>query len=90
MPDHVHWLFELRASTLAGCMQRFKSCAARAICSGIGSSGRLWQAGYYDHRLRDEEDLAVQARYIVENPVRKGLVAHWRDHPHAWCRWPLP
>lgn len=90
MPDHVHWLFELRAGALSTCMQRFKSLSARAIRAASGSEGSLWQAGYYDHRLRSEEDLAAQARHIVENPVRKRLTEHWCDYPYAWCRWELP
>jgi REP element-mobilizing transposase RayT len=90
MPDHMHWLFELRAGTLATCMQRFKSLSARALRAAGRSGGAVWQAGYYDHRLRSEGDLTKQARYIVENPVRKGLVCDWRDYPYAWCRYDLP
>jgi REP element-mobilizing transposase RayT len=90
MPDHLHWLFVLRAGSLPACVQRLKSVSARAIRAADRSAGVLWQAGYYDHRLRDEEDLAVQARYIVDNPVRKGWARHWRDYPQAWCHWDLP
>lgn len=90
MPDHVHWLFQLRAGSLSACMQRFKSQSARAIRTAECSSGSLWQAGFYDHCLRDDEDLVMQARYIVENPARNGLVERWQDYPHVWCRWELP
>lgn len=89
MRDHVHLLLQLRYGTLPVYMQRFKSLTARAIRTAAGTSGALWQPGYYDHRLRDGEDLASQVRYIVANPVRKGMVRDWRDYPYAWCRWPL-
>jgi putative transposase len=36
---------------------------------------RLWQEGYYDHVLREEEATIAAARYIVLNPVRAGLCA---------------
>jgi hypothetical protein len=54
------------------------------------SGGAVWQAGCYDHRPRSDEGLAKQARYIIENPLRKGLVRDWRDYPYAWCRHDLP
>jgi putative transposase len=37
-------------------------------------AGKLWQDNYYDHILRKTEDAAGIARYILANPVRKGLV----------------
>ena len=30
----------------------------------------IWQRGYYDHYIRDDEDLARVRRYIAENPSR--------------------
>ena len=41
-----------------------------------------WQKDFYDHIIRKEEDLAVQARYVLDNPVRKGLVPSWREYPY--------
>ena len=87
MPDHVHWLIELRQSDLATCMRRFKSRSARAIQKATGVRGSTWQAGYYDHGLRNERDVIEQARYIVQNPVRKGLVERCEDYTYSWCRW---
>src|SRR5688572_8883696 len=34
----------------------------------------LWQPSYYDHVLRDDEETSSAVRYVLENPVRKGLV----------------
>ena len=36
---------------------------------------RLWQKGYYERVLRDEEASPDIIRYILANPVRSGLVA---------------
>lgn len=48
----------------------------------IGSEGRkIWQAGFHDHAVRREEDLAGIARYIVANPLRAGLVDAIGDYP---------
>ena len=87
MPDHVHWLLRVRAAPLCRCVQAFKSRSARTINAVRGASGAVWQAGYYDHQLRNDEDWRRQARYIVANPLRRGLVARIEDYPHWWCPW---
>ena len=88
MPDHLHWMFELQQSSLAKVVGRLKSCSARRIHVHKGGQGALGQPGYYEHRLRDDEDLAAQARYILANPVRQGLAAEIGSYSHAWCRYP--
>ncbi len=82
MPDHLHWLVQLTGTrSLSVSVNTVKSFAARSINQIMGRSGRVWQAGYYDHALRDEEDLAAVARYIVANPLRVGLTRSIADYP---------
>jgi REP element-mobilizing transposase RayT len=81
MPDHFHWLIELRADTLPVLMCRAKSRSVRAINAVTGSRSRLWQKGYHDRAIRKEEDLQAVARYIVANPIRAGLVKRCHDYP---------
>jgi REP element-mobilizing transposase RayT len=88
MPDHLHWMFELHVPSLAKVVGRVKSCSARRINALAGRAGVVWQAGYYDHRLRGDEDLAMQARYILANPLRRGLAAEVGAYPFAWCLYP--
>ncbi len=40
----------------------------------------LWQINYHEHVLRKEEDTKGVARYIFNNPVRKGLVEDFKDY----------
>lgn len=82
MPDHLHWLMELPESvTLSRLMQSFKSYTAREINRRCRTPGkRIWQPGYHDHALRDEEALVDAARYIVANPLRAGLVPRLADY----------
>ncbi len=84
MPDHVHWLMELRHGTLATCMNVFKSYSSRKL-----GSGRIWQLGYYDHAVRTDESLELAARYIIANPLRAGLAENIGEYPYAWTRWEL-
>ncbi|MGE4072819.1 MAG: transposase [Lysobacterales bacterium] len=88
MPDHLHWMIELRSGIdLSRLVQGLKSRSAIAVNRSRGQSGPIWQPGFYDHQLRADEDFRAQARYIVANPLRRGLVARIEDYPHLWCRW---
>ena len=81
MPDHFHWLIELKQSTLPALMLATKSRSARAVNARLGRSGRLWQKGFHDRAIRREEDLTAVARYIIANPLRAGLVKRVHDYP---------
>jgi putative transposase len=85
MPDHLHWLMQLHCGSLSACVQAFKSCSARAINAARDAAGALWQPGFYDHRLRGDEDIGKHARYILENPVRSGLARNLEAYPHWSC-----
>ena len=74
MPDHLHWLIELKDSTLTFVMARTKSRITFALNRSIGRDGPLWQQGFHDRAMRREEELQAGARYIVANPLRAGLV----------------
>jgi len=88
MPDHVHWLFQLRAtSSLSEVVKTFKARTAHRINRHLGKGGMLWQKSFYDHALREEEDIRAIARYIVANPLRAGLVEHIGYYPHWDAIW---
>ena len=46
---------------------------------------RLWQPSYFDRVLRDEATDLFVIRYILENPVRAGLVERCEDYPYLGC-----
>ncbi|MGV8920270.1 MAG: REP-associated tyrosine transposase [Pseudomonas sp.] len=81
MPDHVHWLFELKHGSLASLIRRVKSRSGIAINKAQGREGRFWQLGYHDIAVRYDDDLKEFARYIVANPLRAGLVRRVGDYP---------
>jgi REP element-mobilizing transposase RayT len=80
MPDHLHVLCsgQTDASDLVRCVQHFKQATGYEYKQAYGS--QLWQQSFYDRIVRRDEDAHAMARYIVENPVRAGLVAD----PGAW------
>ena len=82
MPDHVHWLMQLKdGASLGEVVRRFK--ARVSLASGFS----VWQRGFHDHALRRVEDVVTVARYIVANPVRAGLVRRIGDFPHWDAAW---
>ncbi|MBC3951611.1 REP-associated tyrosine transposase [Pseudomonas folii] len=81
MPDHFHWLVELRSGTLKALMQSTKSRSAIAVNRMRGCSEQLWQRGFHDRALRYDEDLLTAARYIIANPLRARLVRRVGDYP---------
>ena len=81
MPDHLHWLLELRASDLSKVMKQVKARSSIAIGKASVHPHALWQSGYHDRAVRDEKDIAPLARYIVANPLRAGWVTKVGDYP---------
>ncbi len=81
MPDHAHWLVE--GTTDAADFRQFVKMAKQRSGAAFAARHRaaLWQEGYYERVLRNEESSRDVARYIVENPVRAGIVANARAYP---------
>lgn len=80
MPDHVHFILWLGARegytplSLARVIGAWKSLTAVAWLRytkslGFGQPRKLWQDRYYDHIIRNEQDLAEKRRYIQNNPL---------------------
>jgi len=81
MPDHVHLVLQgsREDSDTYRAMWSFKQKTGYLFSkAGLGI---VWQKDFYDHILRTENDLSNHLRYILENPVRKGLAGRWQDYP---------
>ncbi|HEV2805523.1 MAG TPA: transposase [Chthoniobacterales bacterium] len=78
MPDHIHTLLSFQRdasmSRVIGDWKHFNS----------HKYGILWQEGYFDHRLRDDErgdQLSTKINYIRNNPVAAALCPRPEDWP---------
>lgn len=82
MPDHLHLLLDgdHDGSDLQSFMKMAKQRAGFRFKQRHGHS--LWQPGYYEHVLRDEERTEEVVFYIIANPVRKQLVQNVLDYPY--------
>jgi len=75
MPDHIHLLIELtETQTLSEAIGRINSCVAKAINKALNRSGTVWQGAYFDRALRKDEDIETVVDYLLNNPIRAGLV----------------
>ena len=83
MPDHLHLLVHGRHQTSD--FRRFVKRLKQSTGQRYSHRAKrpLWQEGYYDRVLRPEEAEAMVARYVIENPVRAGLVDRVFDYPHV-------
>ena len=83
MPDHLHLLVEGMSETsdlvafARVVKQRTSYYCFRATKTPV------WQKGYYEHVLRNDESVLAVARYILANPVRAGLVAEPQQYPFS-------
>jgi REP element-mobilizing transposase RayT len=88
MPDHWHGLIELgSAVSLPGVVGRLKGASAHAIGRNHPGARPVWQDGFHDRALRDEDALPEVARYIVWNPIRAGLAHSPMAYPYWGSRW---
>ncbi len=83
MPDHLHLLAHgtSERSALKAYMHRCKQQTGYEWKNRRKHHRRLWQEGFHDRILRDADPDEGVIRYIVENPVRAGLVNDAREYP---------
>jgi len=94
MPNHVHLLVDMarfddgdttgHPSRLSQALHLLKGRTARYANQKLGRSGKFWQDESYDHIVRDGAELERILWYIVNNPVKAGLVSDWQDWPYTY------
>jgi REP element-mobilizing transposase RayT len=91
MPDHVHLILmpginegRHEIVSLVEIMKAIKSASAHMINRKIGNHGAIWQEESFDRVVRSSESLDAKIAYILDNPVRKGLVDSWRHYKWVW------
>jgi putative transposase len=93
LPEHLHALWRLPDgdSNFALRWQQIKRdfstqvdapTPARPSLAAKREKG-IWQRRYWEHQIRDEDDLARHVDYIHFNPVKHGYVRQVRDWPHS-------
>lgn len=89
MPNHIHGIITLTETKeilprphLSEVVRWFKSFSGRHINRlRKMHGGRVWQRGYYDHILQDDEERFYIRHYIVENPLKWEMDRLHPNHP---------
>ena len=89
MPDHIHMITVGQSDSADALTAHdvWKGEAGVMLKNELAiDCERVFQKQSYDHVMRSWEyasrRLLRKAEYIVSNPVRKGLVTHWKDYPY--------
>ena len=72
--------------SLAEIMGGIKGASAQLINRELDRRGRVWQTESFDRVLRSSESLDAKVAYILDNPVRAGLVSRSGDYAWTWRR----
>jgi putative transposase len=89
MPDHVHLALVPRCRPegpvpIPEIMQAIKGASSHRINKLLNRRGKVWQEESFDRALRKEEQFEAKLYYMLENPVRAGLVINPLDYPWIW------
>jgi REP-associated tyrosine transposase len=85
MPDHVHLLLTLGSDmTIERAMQFIKGGFSYRLKKEFGYLGEVWQRGFSEVRVEDEQSISQHRKYIAENPVRAGLVDSPEKFPYCF------
>ena len=94
MSNHVHLLFDMagydqisptniagktKAYPVADTMRLLKGNTSRFCNLALDRTGAFWYKESYGHYVRDNEELCRIVEYILNNPVKAGLVKHWQE-----------
>jgi hypothetical protein len=73
-----------RLYSVAEIMQGIKGTSAHKINRLLNRSGQVWQRESFDRVLRREESIHAKVDYMVQNPVRAGLVQNAMEYRWLW------
>jgi putative transposase len=79
MPDRMHFFCGLRDSRVT--VEHWIAYWKDRFAKGHSQRTWAWQRGVFHHRVRSIQEYREKWIYIMENPVRKGLVTQWKDWP---------
>ena len=64
---------------LTDTLKLLKGRTARYCNQALGRSGKFWHHESYDHVIRDQGEYERIVWYVLNNPVKAGLVENWED-----------
>ena len=85
MPDHLHLLMTLPGDiAIEKAMQLIKGGFSYRLKREFGYQGEVWQRGFSEVRISDGQSFLRHREYIVQNPVKAGLVDTAEQYPYCY------
>lgn len=87
MPDHVHLIVSPSPEcSVLTFVARFKQLTWKhARARGLRRS--FWQRSFWDRGVRHDAQREREVIYVMQNPVRAGMVGTILDHPYSFAPW---
>jgi putative transposase len=83
MPDHVHLLLTVHDNmTIERAMQLMRGRFSYRLKKEFGYSGEVWQRGFSEVRVDNQESFLQHRKYIAENPIKAGLADSPEEFPY--------
>ena len=83
LPDHIHTIWTLPKET-SDYSTRWRLIKHFFSCQNINSSdNKIWQPRFWEHLIRNEDDLKNHIDYIHFNPVKHSLVTSPIEWQHS-------
>lgn len=78
---------DLCYNSLSSIMMSLKGYTAHKANRLLGRSGAFWHRESYDRVVRDANEWQRIIKYVLNNPVKAGLVDSWEKWQWSYCRY---
>jgi len=91
MPNHVHVVFAPSINNgqplaLSSIMHSLKRNTAKLANRILERTGAFWEHESFDHYIRNQREFNRIVKYVLQNPVKAGLVKTWNEWPWNYVR----
>ena len=84
LPNHFHMIIDPMKNDISSIMQKIKMSYGMFYRRTTSlRSGRVWQHRYWDHIIRNQDDMNRHIDYIHFNPVKHNFVRNPFDWEHS-------
>jgi putative transposase len=81
LPDHMHLIIDPKNNNLSSIVQKIKLSFSKKLRYRMKTyGGNIWQKRFWDHIIRNQDDLNSHLDYIHYNPVKHGFA----NNPLEW------
>lgn len=85
MPNHIHLIVYKLKKPLYKVMQVLKGFTAHEINKTLNRKGKFWHAESYDNVVRSRNELHNKIQYVLNNPVKAGLIRDREGWRYSYC-----